>query len=80
MRLKKSKRVKIPMNKPPPPQTQDTIPHEIALARIEQGEQMRDFMIEVWLQNPQLARQAGPRVLSILQPSNHPSLKVKAQT
>lgn len=63
------------MTNPAAPSVPQEIPHDIALARLEQGEDARDFFIEMWLQNPQLARQAGPRVQEILRPSNHPSLK-----
>ncbi|MEO5341783.1 MAG: hypothetical protein H7842_00340 [Gammaproteobacteria bacterium SHHR-1] len=44
-----------------------TIPEEVLLARIEQSEQMRAFCIQVWRENPQLARQAGERVRQLMQ-------------
>ncbi len=44
------------------------ISHDLMLARLTQSEQMREFFIQMWLQNPQLARQAGARVQSLLSP------------
>lgn len=44
------------------------IPEALMLARLAQSEQMREFFIQMWLQNPALARQAGARVLSLLSP------------
>ena len=41
------------------------IPQELMLSRLEQSEQMREFFIQMWLQNPALARQGGARVLSL---------------
>ena len=42
------------------------IPQEVMLSRLEQSEQMREFFIQMWLQNPALARQGGARVLSFV--------------
>src|SRR3990172_8999679 len=42
------------------------IPQELMLSRLEQSEQMREFFIQMWLQNPALARQGGARVLSLV--------------
>ncbi len=44
------------------------IPEELMLARLAQSEQMREFFIQMWLQNPQLARQGGAKVQSLLSP------------
>jgi hypothetical protein len=44
------------------------IPEALMLARLAQSEQMREFFIQMWLQNPALARQAGARVLGLLAP------------
>lgn len=38
------------------------------LARLEQSEQMREFFIQMWLQNPALAAQGGERVQALLRP------------
>ena len=38
------------------------------LARLAQSEQMREFFIQMWLQNPQLAKQGGATVQSLLSP------------
>jgi hypothetical protein len=42
------------------------IPQALVLQRLAQSEQMREFFIQMWLQNPALARQAGARVQSLL--------------
>jgi hypothetical protein len=44
------------------------IPQEVMLSRIAQSEQMREFFIQMWLQNPALARQGGARVQSLVSP------------
>lgn len=44
------------------------IPEELMLARLAQSEQMREFFIQMWLQNPQLAKQGGAKVRSLLSP------------
>ncbi len=45
-----------------------TIPEHLMLSRLEQSEQMREFFIQMWLQNPTLARQGGGKVQSLLSP------------
>jgi hypothetical protein len=42
------------------------IPQELMLARLAQSEQMREFFIQMWLQNPALAKQGGARVAELL--------------
>jgi MSHA pilin protein MshD len=49
----------------------EIIPEEIMLARLEQSEQMRAFFIEMWKQNPSLAKQGGARVKDLLTPLEH---------
>jgi hypothetical protein len=44
------------------------IPEELMLKRIEQSEQMREFFIQMWLQNPALAKQGGEKVQRLLSP------------
>lgn len=44
------------------------IPQEQMLSRLTQSEQMREFFIQMWLQNPALARQGGARVQSLVSP------------
>lgn len=44
------------------------IPHEIMLARLEQSQQMREFFVQMWLQNPSLAKDAGERIRAMLAP------------
>ncbi|MBL8478854.1 MAG: hypothetical protein JNK59_06055 [Sterolibacteriaceae bacterium] len=46
-----------------------TIPQELMLARLAQSDQMREFFIQMWLQNPALAKQGGARVASLLAPA-----------
>lgn len=45
-----------------------TIPEELLLARLEQSEQMREFFISMWQQNPVLAQGIGARLQSLLNP------------
>jgi hypothetical protein len=49
-----------------------SISEELMLARLAQSEQMREFFIQMWLQNPALARQAGTRVQEMLLPLTVP--------
>ena len=42
------------------------IPEEIMLGRLAQSEQMREFFIQMWMQNPVLARQGGEKVKNLL--------------
>jgi hypothetical protein len=50
------------------PDVQMNIPEHLMLSRLAQSEQMREFFIEMWLQNPAMARQAGARVQAMLLP------------
>ncbi|MDP1652662.1 MAG: hypothetical protein Q8L56_08060 [Rhodocyclaceae bacterium] len=43
-----------------------SIPQDVMLARLAQSEQMREFFMRMWQQNPTLAAQAGPRVRELL--------------
>ncbi|MBU0622822.1 MAG: hypothetical protein KJ795_13375 [Gammaproteobacteria bacterium] len=45
-----------------------TIPEPIMPARLEQSERMREFFIQMWKQNPQLAQQGGEKVRSLMTP------------
>ena len=45
-----------------------TIPENLVLARLAQSEQMREFFIQMWLQNPSLAKHAERRVRDLLAP------------
>ena len=42
------------------------IPEALMIARLEQSEQMREFFIQIWKQNPALARQGGVKVQSLM--------------
>lgn len=44
------------------------IPQELMLSRLAQSEQMREFFIQMWLQNPALAKQGGSKVQNLLSP------------
>jgi hypothetical protein len=48
------------------------ISQETMLRRLEQSEDLREFTIQMWLQNPQLARQGGAKVLELLTPLEIP--------
>jgi hypothetical protein len=41
---------------------------ELLLRRLEAFEQTRRFFIDMWLQNPALAAQAGSRIQALLKP------------
>jgi hypothetical protein len=45
-----------------------TIPEYLMLSRLAQSEQLREFFIQMWIQNPALARQGGVRVQNLLTP------------
>ncbi|MBF0255619.1 MAG: hypothetical protein HQL47_03985 [Gammaproteobacteria bacterium] len=54
------------------------IPEEVLLARLEKSEQMRDLCIQIWRENPVLARQAGERVRQLMMDMPRPqSLKLE---
>jgi hypothetical protein len=55
-------------------QPQVSILQETMLLRLQQSEDLRDFAIQMWLQNPPLARQAGARVMELLLPLGASSL------
>lgn len=44
------------------------IPEHLMLSRLAQSEQMREFFIQMWLQNPVLAKQGGSKVQNLLSP------------
>lgn len=44
------------------------IPEETMLVRLAESEQMRDFFMQMWLQNPQLAKNLSYRVQNLLSP------------
>lgn len=51
------------------PGISQVIPEALMRARLEQSEQMREFFIQMWLQNPALAAQGGERVRQLLAPA-----------
>lgn len=48
--------------------TRPVIPQELMLSRLAQAEQMQEFFVQMWLQNPALARQGGARVQCLVSP------------
>ena len=42
----------------------EVIPEHLMLIRLAQSEQMREFFVQMWIQNPALARQGGSKVQS----------------
>lgn len=44
------------------------ISEDVMLARLAQSEQMREFFIQMWLQNPLLAKRSGRKMQAILSP------------
>lgn len=44
------------------------IAEELMLARIAQSEQMREFFVQMWQENPQFAVRAGSRVKAMMAP------------
>lgn len=44
------------------------IPEHVMLSRLAQSEQMREFFIQMWIQNPALARQGGIKVQNLISP------------
>jgi len=40
----------------------------LLLERLERSNEMREFFIQMWLQNPALARQGGAKVREIIAP------------
>lgn len=46
--------------------THQIIPEQIMLARLAQSDEMREFFIQMWIQNPALAKQGGVRVKNLL--------------
>ena len=46
----------------------EVIPEHLMLIRLAQSEQMREFFVQMWIQNPALARQGGSKVQSLLAP------------
>lgn len=44
------------------------IPEALLLARLERAEEMRTFFLRMWLENTALAKAAGARIGTLLQP------------
>ncbi len=44
------------------------IPEHLMLSRLAQSEHMREFFIQMWIQNPALAKQGGIKVQNLLSP------------
>ncbi|MDP2794358.1 MAG: hypothetical protein Q8O25_09820 [Sulfurisoma sp.] len=57
-----------------------SIPQDVMLARLAQSEQMREFFIRMWQQNPALAAQAGQRVKELLADPPTPTIAAGTRT
>ena len=44
------------------------IPQALLLERLARADELREFFVQMWLQNPALARQGGARVREIIAP------------
>ena len=51
------------MNEPVPSITED-----LMLARIARSEQLREFFVQMWRENPQMAVKAGRKIQEIMSP------------
>jgi len=51
-----------------------TLSHEVMLARLTQSDDMREFFIEMWKQNPALANQGGEKMRNLLFPLPDPMI------
>jgi hypothetical protein len=56
------------MSDPDRPLPTAVIPHEVMVAVLNRCDERREFMIQMWLQNPELARQGGAKVSALLAP------------
>lgn len=45
-----------------------SIPEHLMLARLAQSEQMREFFVRMWIENPELAGRLGGKVKDLLSP------------
>lgn len=50
----------------PAPGMLTALSEPLMLARLEQSDRMREFFVQMWLQNPLLANQGGARVMQII--------------
>jgi len=44
------------------------IPQQVMIAVLNRCDETREFMVQMWLQNPQLAKQGGAKVAQLLSP------------
>ena len=44
------------------------IPEALLLERLARADELREFFVQMWLQNPALARQGGAKVREIIAP------------
>ena len=52
----------------PSPVPGNVIAHEVMIAVLDRCDERREFMVQMWLQNPALARQGGAKVAALLAP------------
>lgn len=48
------------------------IPLEVMVAVLNRCDETREFMVQMWLQNPHLARQGGAKVAQLLKAATDP--------
>ena len=56
------------------------IPEHLMLMRLAQSEQMREFFIQMWIQNLELAKQGGAKVQNLLSPMMDANVVISANT
>lgn len=49
-------------------QSRQQIPEALLLERLARADDLREFFVQMWLQNPALAAQGGARVRQIIAP------------
>ena len=67
-RLRKSSEEKIPMPECHHQVARKVISQESMIAVLNRCDETREFMVQMWLQNPDLARQGGAKVAALLAP------------
>lgn len=50
----------------PPMRARSVIPQQVMLAVLDRCDETRDFLVAMWLRNPQLAKQGGQKVALML--------------
>jgi len=50
------------------------VSQETMVAVLNRCDETREFMVQMWLQNPQLAKQGGAKVAELLSPARAPTV------